>query len=118
MLILIVKIQGSGYLVNGSISVPGDLANRHYQSVRKWLAEGNNLEPEFTPEELATQQASREQQWVLTELSAADKEINKHDDAHGRTVSTQIAWRNYRNQLRDRVQGGVVALGEQPTRPT
>lgn len=117
MRILTVKTQDSGYLVNGSISVPGDSGNRHHQLVQEWLAGGNTPDPEFSQEELAAQQVSEEQQWVQAELAAADIEINKHGDAHGRTVGTQVAWRNYRNQLRDRVQAGVMSGGERPMRP-
>lgn len=113
-----VKIQGDDYLINGCMVVPSYAGNRHYKLIQEWLNEGNTPEPEFTPEELAAQQVDAEEQWVLAEIAAADKEINKHDDAHGRTTSTQIAWRNYRNQLRDRVQGGVVSSGERPARPT
>jgi len=50
-----VKIQGSGYLVNGSMSVPNDTGNRHYQEVQDWIALGNIPEPEFTQAELDQQ---------------------------------------------------------------
>lgn len=112
-----IKIQGDGYRLDGML-IPKEPSNRHYQLVQKWIAEGNTLESEFTDEELAAQRVSREQQWVDGELVMADNEIRKHSDAHGRTVGTQVAWRNYRNQLRDRVQGGVVSQGERPPRPT
>ena len=47
-----VKIQGEGYLVNGSLSVPKADGNRHYEEIKQWLSEGNTPEPEFTEEEL------------------------------------------------------------------
>jgi hypothetical protein len=47
------KTQESGYLVNGTMSVPNDPANRHYQMVLAWIAEGNTPAPEFTDEEIS-----------------------------------------------------------------
>ena len=47
-----VKIQGNGYLLNGSMSVPQDDGNREYELIKQWLAEGNTPEPEFTEAEL------------------------------------------------------------------
>lgn len=49
-----VKIQGDGYLVNGTISVPNADGNRHYEYVKIWL-ETNTPEVEFTQDELAQQ---------------------------------------------------------------
>ena len=50
-----VKIQGEGYLVNGSLSVPKADGNRHYEDLKVWL-ESNTPEPEFTPEEILAQE--------------------------------------------------------------
>jgi len=47
------KLQDSGYLVNGNMSVPNDPANRHYVMVQEWIAEGNTPAPEFTDAEIA-----------------------------------------------------------------
>ena len=33
--------RDGGYLINGVLAVPNDLANRHYQEVQAWIAEGN-----------------------------------------------------------------------------
>lgn len=49
-----VKIQGEGYLVNGTMSVPKADGNRDYQEVKIWL-ESNIPEPEFTEDELLKQ---------------------------------------------------------------
>lgn len=49
-----VKIQGDGYLVNGSMSVPKSEGNRHYQLVKEWLG-FNAPAPEFTVTELTKQ---------------------------------------------------------------
>ena len=66
-----VKIQGDGFLINGSISVPNAPGNRHYQMVLGWIADGNTPEPEHTPGELAAQ----EQAQKVAELQATDKNM-------------------------------------------
>ena len=53
--IISVKIQGNGYLLNGTMSVPKADSNREYELIKQWLAEGNTPEPEFTEAELAKQ---------------------------------------------------------------
>ena len=50
-----VKIQGEGYLVNDTMSVPKADGNRHMKDVKVWL-ESNTPEPEFTVEEIAIQE--------------------------------------------------------------
>ena len=53
--IQIVKIQGQGYLLNGTMSVPKADGNREYELIKQWLSEGNTPEPEFTDAELLQQ---------------------------------------------------------------
>ena len=51
-----VKIQGNGYLLNGTMSVPKADGNREYELIKKWLKiDGNTPEPEYTQEELDAQ---------------------------------------------------------------
>ena len=53
MTIETVKLQDSGYLINGNMSVPNDPANRHYQELLDWINEGNTptgadiIEPDY-----------------------------------------------------------------------
>lgn len=47
-----VKVQGSDYLLNGSLSVPNQPGNIECQAIMEWIAKGNTPEPEFTEEEL------------------------------------------------------------------
>lgn len=49
-----VKIQGDGYLVNGTTSVPKADGNRDYEAVKVWL-QTNTAELEFTQTELLQQ---------------------------------------------------------------
>ena len=58
-----VKIQGNGYLLNGTMSVPMADGNREYELIKLWIAEGNTPEPEYTEQELeaiAKEQANSE----------------------------------------------------------
>ena len=48
-----VKIQGQGYLLNGTMHVPKADGNSDYELIKQWIAEGNMPEPEFTDEEVA-----------------------------------------------------------------
>ena len=52
--IISVKIQGQGYLLNGTMSVPKADGNREYELIKEWLKD-NTPEPEFTEAELAQQ---------------------------------------------------------------
>ncbi len=55
-----VKIQGQGYLLNGTMSVPKADGNSEYKLIKQWLAEGNAPEAEFTDEEVAATKLSKE----------------------------------------------------------
>ena len=67
-----VKIQGTGYLLNGNMSVPNDNGNIEYQAIQQWLAEGNTPEPEFTEEELAQQELEAKIAEAKTYLASTD----------------------------------------------
>lgn len=56
MEIEIVKIQGQGYLLNGTMHVPKADGNKEYELIKQWIAEGNEPEPEFTDEEIQKQE--------------------------------------------------------------
>lgn len=64
-----VKIQGQGYLLNGTMSVPKADGNREYELIKLWLAEGNIPEPEFTDEELKIKDLNKQIQEAKTYLS-------------------------------------------------
>lgn len=44
--------------------------------------------------------SQQEQTWIESELRLAGREIDKHQDAYLGTISTESAWRTYRNELR------------------
>ena len=47
-----VKIQGKGYLLNRTMSVPNADGNIEYELIKQWLSDGNIPESEFTDEEI------------------------------------------------------------------
>jgi len=86
-----VKIQGDGYLVNGTISVPKAEGNRHYEDVKIWLAD-NTPEPEFTQAELDAQvdaQAKRDRDKALDELVITHNTVAY--DANGKAIGNMSA---------------------------
>jgi hypothetical protein len=64
-----VKIQGQGYLLNGTMSVPMVAGNREYGLIKQWISAGNTPELEFSTEELEEQRLAKE----LAEQSAQRK---------------------------------------------
>ncbi len=70
-----VKIQGQGYLLNGSMSVPKADGNREYELIKQWLSEGNTPEPEFTEEELAKQELDKTNSIARAELQQGDWKV-------------------------------------------
>ena len=102
-----VKIQGQGYLVNGSLSVPKVDGNRHYELVKEWL-ETNTPEPEFTAEELLAKEQVEFRSQRDELIKEADIEIYKLEDINADTT----AWRVYRQALRDSTLTWVL-----PTKP-
>lgn len=76
-----VKIQGQGYLLDGTMIVPISDGNREYELIKKWLSEGNTPEPEFTDEELNLQEA----QVKLTEYKSY---LNSTDFYYPRFLET------------------------------
>lgn len=76
-----VKIQGQGYLLNGTMSVPKADGNREYELIKQWIAEGNEPEPEFTEEELA-------QQELQVKLQEAQAYLNSTDWYYARKAET------------------------------
>lgn len=92
-----VKIQGQGYLLNGTMSVPKAAGNREYELIKQWLTDGNTPEPEFTEEELLIQFQNKFRSERDSLLTKVDIEINKVED---KNLDTTVL-RAYRQALRD-----------------
>ena len=65
-----VKIQGNGYLLNGTMSVPKADGNREYEAIKEWLKD-NTPEPEFTDEEIAEREAATAEEQAKAERATA-----------------------------------------------
>tara|TARA_R110001632_G_scaffold52485_2_gene130123 strand:+ start:74 stop:385 length:312 start_codon:yes stop_codon:yes gene_type:complete len=72
MTIEMVKIQGDGWLVNGSMSVPNAGGNSDYHDVQDWIAEGNTPDPEYTDAEIAANAQAEINQENLAYLANTD----------------------------------------------
>ena len=72
------KLQDSGWLVNGTMSVPNDPANRDCADVLQWIAEGNTPAPEFTDAEIAANAQSLVNSESLEYLKSTDWYITRH----------------------------------------
>lgn len=71
--IISVKVQGSGWLLNNVMHVPGNApGNREYELIKEWLAQGNVPESEFTEAELAQQVIKAKVQEAKQYLQATD----------------------------------------------
>lgn len=55
-----VKIQGQGYLLNNTMSVPKSDSNLEYELIKQWLAGGNTPEPEFTEAEIKLSEINKQ----------------------------------------------------------
>ena len=90
-----VKIQGQGYLLNGTMSVPKADGNREYELIKEWLAKGNIPEPEFTEAELAQQVIKAKVQEAKQYLQATDhKFYNGYKPKEGEDLATIEAKRD------------------------
>ena len=76
-----VKIQGQGYLLNGTMHVPKADGNREYELIKQWIAQGNTPEPEFTEEELNLQE-------VQVKLTEYKSYLNSTDFYYPRFLET------------------------------
>ena len=80
MEILSVQIQGQGYLLNGTMSVPKADGNKEYELIKQWIKD-NTPEPEFTEEELNIQE-------VQVKLTEYKSYLNSTDFYYPRFLET------------------------------
>ena len=72
------KSQESGWLINGTMSVPNDPANRHCAGVLQWIAEGNTPSPQYTDAEIAANTQAELNATSQAYLSSTDWYITRH----------------------------------------
>lgn len=106
-----VKIQGQGYLLNGTMSVPKADGNREYELIKDWLAEGNTPEPEFTDEELRTLVQNEFRQNRDSLLSTVVDHYQKPLVWESLTIEQQDKVRIYRQALLDSTTNWVLPEG-------
>ena len=74
------KSQESGWLVNGTMSVPNDPANRHCADVLAWIEEGNTPDPQFTPDEIAANAQAAINGESLAYLASTDWYVTRQSE--------------------------------------
>ena len=92
-----VKIQGHGYLLNGTMHVPKEDGNSEYELIKQWIDKGNKPEVEFTDEEILKKKQDKFRLERNALLDKVDIEINKAEDL----ARDSKALRVYRQKLRD-----------------
>ena len=86
-----VKIQGQGYLLNGTMSVPKSDGNSEYELIKQWLAEGNTPEPEFTEEELQITSINKQIQEAKTYLAITAWYVERlNDPSSGKAIPEEV----------------------------
>ena len=87
-----VKIQGQGYLLNGTMHVPGNAdGNKEYELIKQWLLEGNTPEPEFTEEELQITSINKQIQEAKTYLATTAWYVERlNDPSSGKAIPEEV----------------------------
>ncbi len=86
-----VKIQGQGYLLNGTMSVPEADGNKEYELIKQWLSEGNVPEPEFTKEELQITSINKQIQEAKTYLASTAWYVERlNDPSSGKVIPEEV----------------------------
>ena len=86
-----VKIQGQGYLLNGTMSVPKADGNREYELIKQWLAEGNTPAPEFTEKELLITSINKQIQESKTYLASTAWYVERlNDPSSGKAIPEDV----------------------------
>ena len=83
------KLQTSGWLINDTMSVPNDPANRHCADVLAWIAEGNTPAPEFTDAEIAANAQELTNATSRAYLASTDWYVTRHAET-GVTIPSDV----------------------------
>ena len=90
--IISVKVQGSGWLLNNVMHVPGNApGNREYELIKQWLSDGNTPEPEFTEEELQITSINKQIQEAKTYLATTAWYVERlNDPSSGKAIPEEV----------------------------
>ena len=83
------KLQTSGWLINGTMVVPNDPANRDCQDVLQWIEEGNTPAAQFTDAEIAANTQAETNATSLAYLASTDWYITRKAET-GDAVPSEI----------------------------
>lgn len=108
-----VKIQGQGYLLNGTMSVPNADGNKEYELIKQWLSEGNIPEPEFIEEELQITSINKQIQEAKTYLvSTAWYAERLNDPSSGKAIPEDVlAKRAEARELINTLEAELAVIG-------
>ena len=105
-----VKIQGQGYLLNNTMSVPKADGNREYELIKQWLSEGNTPEPEFTDKEIRLQEINSQIQEAKQYLTNTGWYIERlNDPSSGKAIPEEVLVK--RAEARELINTLEVELG-------
>ena len=86
-----VKIQGQGYLLNETMSVPKADSNKEYELIKQWMSEGNAPESEFTEEELQITSINKQIQEAKTYLASTAWYVERlNDPSSGKAIPEEV----------------------------
>ncbi len=108
-----VKIQGEGYLLNGTMSVPKADGNREYELIKQWISEGNTPEPEFTEEELQITSVNKQIQEAKTYLASTAWYVERlNDPSSGKVIPEEVlAKRAEARELINTLEAELATVG-------
>ncbi len=108
-----VKIQGTGYLLNETMSVPKAEGNLEYELINKWIAEGNTPEPEFTEEDLQITSINKQIQEVKIYLASTAWYVERlNDPSSGKAVPEEVlAKRAEAREVINTLEAELVVIG-------
>ena len=105
MEIITVKIQGSGYLLNGTMYVPNADGNMEYELIKEWLKD-NAPEPEFTEAEITQQELAAKIAEAKAYLAETDyKDLPRYKPKEGEDIEAIYA---KRDELREFIRANDV----------
>ena len=108
-----VKIQGNGYLLNGTMSVPKADGNKEYELIKQWLSEGNIPEPEFTEEELRITSINTQIAEAKTYLASTAWYVERlNDPSSGKVIPEEVLTKRAEvRELINTLEAELAAIG-------
>lgn len=108
-----VKIQGSGYLLNGTMGVPKADGNKEYELIKQWISEGNIPKPEFTAEELRITSINKQIQEAKKYLSDTAWYVERlNDPSSGKAIPEEVLTKRAQaRELINTLEAELITIG-------